>query len=187
MSDKIWPFICWYSIPAESHSVQYEILFKIFLQFFYLIKNRNVLVVVSAVWEFWTHTGLLKTHHTNTLKLFSLIQPITQSVVIQRSTGSAKLSRNIVNCVVLHQPAKAHVVLAKDTVTLKLLVDHVVLPGAAETASTCAESVKQIGHCHRHEIQFDVILLVSTQCMCDWDIDRRIKIFMKINFLKMKL
>lgn len=106
--------------------------------------NRNVLVVVLAVWECWTHTGLPKTRRTNTSKSSSSIQPTMPSVVTRKSTGSADLCRNIVNCVVLHRPARALVVLAKATVTPKLSVDHVVLPGAAEIVSTCTANDKLV-------------------------------------------
>lgn len=149
--------------------------------------NRNVLVVVSVAWEFWTHTGLPKTHHTNISKLFSLIQLTTQSVVIQKSTGFAKQFRNIVNCVVSHQPAKAHVVLAKDIVTLKPLVVHVVLHGAAETVFICAESVKLIVFYHRTEITFDGIDLICMIFRVLWIKSSNLIFYGKINFLKMKL
>lgn len=103
-----------------------------------------MLVVVSAAWECLTHIGLLKIHRTNTLKLFSSIRHTMPFVVIQKSIGSAKLSKNIVNYVVLHQLAKALVVLAKAIDTPKPLVDHVGLLGAAEIVSICTANDKLI-------------------------------------------
>lgn len=91
------------------------------------------------------------------------------SVVMQRSTGFANLYKNIVNCAVLHQLAKAHVVLAKATVTLKPLVVHAVQHGAAEIVSTYAESVKQF-HCeHVHKL-FDCIFHTYTIFVCVFEI-----------------
>lgn len=97
-----------------------------------------------------------------------------QSVAIQRSIGSAKLYKSIVNCVVLPQPVKVHVVLAKDIATLKQLVAHVGLHGVAATVFICAESDKLLAlhiqmRCHI-EIQFDgiyfdYIQFNSTHCM----------------------
>lgn len=158
------------------------------LSFLCILTNRNVLAVVLEDWESWTHIGLPKIHHTNTSKWSLLIQLITQSVVIQKSTGFAKLSTNIVNCAVLHRLARAHAVSVKAIDTLRPLVVHVVLPGVAEIASTCVASVKLIVYYHRTEITFDGIVLGNaTQFVCLNFIIKFGFLMEIINFLKMKL
>lgn len=130
--------------------------------FFYSFQfNRNVLVVVSAVWECLTHIGLLKMRRTNTSRSFSSIRPTMPSAVTRKSTGSAKLSRNIVNCAVLHQPAKALVVLAKATDTPKPLVDRVVLAGAAEIVSTCTANVKLMRQVEKYDMFICIFLVLQ--------------------------
>lgn len=101
---------------------------------------RNALVAVSEDFAYSTPTGWPKIRHTNISKWFWLIQHTMLSVAIQRSTGSARLSWNIVKCVVLHQPARVHVASERDTDIHKRSVDPVVLPGNARTVCIYAES-----------------------------------------------
>lgn len=107
---------------------------------FYSIDFRNALVVVSEVFASSTRTGWPKILHTNTSKWFWLIHHTMLSVAIQRSTGSARLSWNIVKCVALHQPARVRVALARDTDFHKQSVDPDVLPGSARTVCIYEES-----------------------------------------------
>lgn len=114
----------------------------VFNEYFDLFICRSVLVADLEDCVFWTPTGLLRTLPTNTLRLSWWIFIIMPSPVILRSTGFASTCTSIVNCVAWPLPARALVVLARDTVTPRPLVDPVVLPGGERTASTCTGSVK---------------------------------------------
>lgn len=116
--------------------------------FSFRIFCRNVLVVVWAVYVFSTHTGWPRILHTNTLKWFWSIHRIMQFVAIRKSTGSARLSWNIVNYVVLRRPARVLAALARDTDIHRRSVVQDGLPGDARIVYICAESDKRLaGFC----------------------------------------
>merc|ERR1711928_169998 len=94
---------------------------------------RNVLAAAVLDSASLSHTGLVRTLPTNSMKSSLLILPTRQSAAIRRHNGFAIQCTSIVNFVVWPRPPRPPEVLAKDMDSARLLVVLAAPTGNDET------------------------------------------------------